>query len=77
MHIIIKKAGMVLALRLSPADLRAIGSVVVTAVLALHPASRPAMQELQQAVAGQFATWSPLSATTEIRAGDVRPGAVR
>jgi len=77
MQIIIKKAGMVLALRLSPADLRAIQPIVITVVLALYPGSRPAVEELQHAVAAQFATWSPLRTAAEIRAGSIKPSGVR
>jgi hypothetical protein len=77
MQIIIKKAGMVLALRLSPADLRAIRPIVITVVLALYPGSRPAVEELQYAVAVQFAIWSPLPVVPEIRAGNIKSGALR
>lgn len=54
MNITIKTGGAVLALRLTPADMRAI---LIAAMLVLHPVSPPALGELQRAVA-QFSTWS-------------------
>lgn len=47
---------LVLAVRLDAADLRAL---MLAVTLALHPASPPALGELQRAVAAQFSTWSP------------------
>lgn len=75
MHIIIKNGGAVFALRLGPADFRSIRSIVITAVLALHPASQPALAELQHAVAAQFATWTP-QGMPEIHALDITSGEV-
>jgi hypothetical protein len=75
MHIIIKNGGAVFALRLGPADFRAIRSTVITAALVLHPASQPALAELQRAVAAQVSTWSPLLDGHEGRAAD-KPGEV-
>jgi hypothetical protein len=81
MHIIIKNGGAVFALRLGPADFRAIRSIVITAVLALHPASQPALAELKRAVAAQFVTWSPPDMpeihAADITSGEVGPGEVR
>jgi hypothetical protein len=50
---------------------------VITVVLALYPGSRPAVEELQHAVAVQYAIWSPLPVVAEIRAGNIKSGALR
>ena len=68
MNITIKMGGAVLALRLIPADIRAI---LIAAALVLHPASRPALGEMQRAVA-QFVTWSSSSGGAEIRGDQAR-----
>jgi hypothetical protein len=75
MQIIIKNGGAVFALRLGPADFRAIRSIVITVALALHPATQPALVELQHAVAAQFVTSAPPLGGHEGRAAD-KPGEV-
>lgn len=75
MHIIIKNGGAVFALRLGPADFRAIRSAVIAAALVLHPAAQPALAGLHRAVAVQVSTWSPLLDGHDGRAAD-QPGEV-
>jgi hypothetical protein len=45
-------------------------------MVALNPASQPAVEELQRAVAAQFATWSPPPGAGEIHAANVKSGEV-
>lgn len=63
MNITIKMGRAVFALHLDPADLRAI---VLAATLVLHPASRPALEDLQQAVM-RASAWFSTSAVADSR----------